>query len=89
MTKRKSKSSKSDNSPQKLKIVQPQTRNQGDYIRAIAENEIIFCTGPSGCGKSYIAAGVASQKLHFDQIDSIIITRPLVCTGKDIGSLPG
>lgn len=89
MTKRKLRSSKSENAPQKLKIVEPQTRNQKDYIRAIAENEIVFCTGPSGCGKSYIAAGVASQKLHYDDIDSIIITRPLVCTGKDIGSLPG
>jgi len=89
MTKRIQKKSKQENAPQKLKIVEPQTKNQKDYIRAIIENDIIFCTGPSGCGKSYIAAGISSQKLHHNEIDSVIITRPLVCTGKDIGSLPG
>lgn len=83
------KSSKKQNSPQQLKIVEPKTENQQEYIRSIAENDIVFCTGPSGCGKSYIASGIASQKLHYDQIENIIITRPLVCTGKEIGSLPG
>lgn len=83
------KSSKKQNGPQQLKIVEPKTKNQQEYIRSIAENDIVFCTGPSGCGKSYIASGIASQKLHYDQIETIIITRPLVCTGKEIGSLPG
>jgi len=83
------KSSKKQNGPQQLKIVEPKTKNQQQYIRSIAENDIVFCTGPSGCGKSYIASGIASQKLHYDQIETIIITRPLVCTGKEIGSLPG
>lgn len=83
------KSTKKQNGPQQLKIVEPKTENQQEYIRSIAENDIVFCTGPSGCGKSYIASGIASQKLHYDQIENIIITRPLVCTGKEIGSLPG
>lgn len=83
------KSPKKQNGPQQLKIVEPKTKNQQEYIRSIAENDIVFCTGPSGCGKSYIASGIASQKLHYDQIETIIITRPLVCTGKEIGSLPG
>jgi phosphate starvation-inducible PhoH-like protein len=83
------KSPKKQNGPQQLKIVEPKTKNQQQYIRSIAENDIVFCTGPSGCGKSYIASGIASQKLHYDQIETIIITRPLVCTGKEIGSLPG
>ena len=83
------KSPKKQNGPQQLKIVEPKTKNQQQYIRSVAENDIVFCTGPSGCGKSYIASGIASQKLHYDQIETIIITRPLVCTGKEIGSLPG
>lgn len=83
------KSSKKQNGPQQLKIVEPKTKNQQGYIRSIVENDIVFCTGPSGCGKSYIASGISSQKLHYDQIETIIITRPLVCTGKEIGSLPG
>lgn len=77
------------NNPESFKYLEAKTQNQKDYIRNIAENDVIFCTGPSGCGKSFIAAGLAAQKLHFNEIDSIIITRPLVCTGKDIGSLPG
>lgn len=65
------------------------TENQKNYIRSIIENDITFCTGPSGTGKSFIVAGVASEHLEKDKIETIIVTRPLVCTGKDIGSLPG
>jgi phosphate starvation-inducible PhoH-like protein len=71
------------------KVLVAKTENQKNYIRSIIENDIIFCTGPSGTGKSFIAAGIASEHLERDQIESIIVTRPLVCTGKDIGSLPG
>jgi phosphate starvation-inducible PhoH-like protein len=77
------------NQPERVKIVQGKTDNQLNYIRSIIENDIIFCTGPSGCGKSFIASGIAAQKLHNEQTDNIIITRPLVCSGKEIGSLPG
>ncbi len=73
----------------KIKSLEAKTENQRDYIRAIVENDIIFCSGPAGCGKSFIAAGIAAQHLHHNKIEQIIVTRPLVCTGKDIGSLPG
>lgn len=69
--------------------LEAKTENQKNYIRSIIDNEIIFCTGPSGSGKSFIAAGIAAHKLLKDEIDTIIVTRPLVCTGKEIGSLPG
>ena len=69
--------------------LEAKTENQKKYLRSIIEDEIIFCTGPSGTGKSFIAAGLASEHIMKDKIDSIIVTRPLVCTGKDIGSLPG
>ncbi len=73
----------------KLIPLEAQTENQKDYIRAIIENDIIICSGPSGSGKSFIAAGLAAHHLHHGQIQQIIVTRPLVCTGKDIGALPG
>ena len=73
----------------KIQHIEAKSHNQKEYIRAIIENEVIFCSGPSGSGKSFVAAGIASEHLHRGQIDQIIITRPLVCTGKDIGSLPG
>lgn len=69
--------------------LEAKTNNQKEYIRSIIENDITFCTGPSGTGKSFIAAGIASEHIFKDKIESIIVTRPLVCTGKDIGSLPG
>ncbi len=70
-------------------VLAAKTENQKEYIRSIIENDITFCTGPSGTGKSFIAAGIASEHLLKDKIETIIVTRPLICTGKDIGSLPG
>ena len=73
----------------KVQHVEAKTENQKLYIRSIIENDIVFCSGPSGSGKSFVAAGIAAEHLHRGDIEQIIITRPLVCTGKDIGSLPG
>ena len=73
----------------KPNVLEAKTENQRTYIRSIIENDITFCTGPSGSGKSFIASGIAARKLLKDEIDMIIVTRPLVCTGKDLGSLPG
>lgn len=72
-----------------VKQVEGKTDNQKDYIYSIMDSEIVFCTGPAGCGKSYIAAGMAAKYLFDEAYDQIIVTRPLVCTGKDVGSLPG
>ena len=87
MTKRRTR--KEESSPQKVKNLEAKTENQKEYIRNIIENDVVFCTGPSGSGKSYIASGIASRHLHNGDIDKVIVTRPLVCAGKEIGSLPG
>jgi len=73
----------------KIVPLSAKTENQKDYIRDIVDNDIVFCTGPSGCGKSFIAAGMAASLIFTKQVEQIIITRPLVCAGKDIGALPG
>ena len=82
------KNKKAKNQP-KENVLVAKTENQKTYIRSIVENDITFCTGPSGTGKSFIAAGIAAEHLVKDKIETIIVTRPLICTGKDIGSLPG
>lgn len=82
------KNKKSKNKTQQNVLI-AKTENQKNYIRSIVENDITFCTGPSGTGKSFIVAGIAAEHLQKDQVETIIVTRPLVCTGKDIGSLPG
>lgn len=83
------KKNKKNKTQPKPNVLVAKTENQKEYIRSIIENDITFCTGPSGTGKSFIAAGIAAEHLLKDKIDTIIVTRPLVCTGKDIGSLPG
>ena len=77
------------NDRRRIVPITAKTINQKDYIRDIIENDVIFCTGPSGSGKSYIAAGIAANHIYRDEVEQIIVTRPLVCAGKDIGSLPG
>ena len=88
-TKRQRREDLKRNNIQKVRPLEAKTENQKDYIISIIENDIVFCSGPAGSGKSYIAAGIAANHLHKGEIENIIITRPLVCTGKDIGSLPG
>jgi phosphate starvation-inducible PhoH-like protein len=79
----------SDEERRSVKQLEAKTENHKEYIRSILDNDITVCIGPAGCGKSYIVAGVFSQLLHSGKYDQIIATRPLVCAGKDIGSLPG
>ena len=77
------------NDRRRIVPITAKTINQKDYIRDIVENDVVFCTGPSGSGKSYIAAGIAANHIYRDEVEQIIVTRPHVCAGKDIGSLPG
>jgi phosphate starvation-inducible PhoH-like protein len=76
-------------SESKIKPLEAKTQNQKDYIRSIIENHVVLCSGPSGSGKSYCAAGIAAEHLHKGIIDKIVVTRPLISAGKEIGSLPG
>lgn len=69
--------------------IQGATPNQEEYIRSIDDSDIIFCTGPAGSGKSFIAAGLSAKYLLDGEYEQLIISRPLVCTGKEVGSLPG
>lgn len=71
------------------KQINAKTRNQKDYILSIVENDITFCFGPSGSGKSFISAGISSEHLIHGKTSQIIVTRPLVCAGKNLGAVPG
>ena len=87
MTARKKRSSRTPR--HSIKTVEARTENQKNYILSIVENDVTLCCGPAGSGKSYIAAGIAAEHLWRGEIENVVITRPLVCAGKDIGSLPG
>lgn len=67
----------------------PKTTNQIEYVRAICENQITFCTGVSGSGKTCLAFCLACEHLLENKIERIILTKPYVETGRGLGALPG
>ena len=67
----------------------PMNDRQRDYIDAIRDNQQVIVLGPSGTGKTFIAATKAANAYAMRQIDRIIVTRPNVSVGKDLGYLPG
>ncbi len=69
--------------------VKPLNYIQGEYLRAIHENQIIFGVGSAGTGKTYVAATYAASELFHRRIQKIILTRPNVETGRGLGFLPG
>ena len=71
------------------KQLKPKTKNQEEYIRAMVEADVVFCSGPAGSGKTSVAVGLACQYLIEEKIEKIIITRPVVESGRGLGYLPG
>ena len=70
-------------------IPPPKTHNQEAYLKAIEKNKITFCYGPSGTGKTMLATLFAMNELIHKRCSRVVLTRPLVQTGNDMGSLPG
>jgi phosphate starvation-inducible PhoH-like protein len=73
----------------KVKPLQAMTEAQGQLISQIQSKDITLVTGPAGTGKTYVAAGLAAEYLDTKQVSKIIITRPMVACGEDMGFLPG
>lgn len=69
--------------------LEAQTPSQKRYISAIRNHPLTFGIGPAGTGKSYCAGALAAQALEAGQIDRIILTRPAVEAGEQLGFLPG
>ncbi len=65
------------------------TINQKRYIQAIENNDLVFSIGPAGTGKTYVAVVHAVSKLKNGDISKIILTRPAVEAGENLGFLPG
>lgn len=71
------------------KILEPRNAGQRQMMRSVHQNDITFVFGPAGTGKTHVAVGLAVRGLRNKQFDRLIITRPLVQVGKDMGYLPG
>ena len=65
------------------------TEKQKTYINNLAKNNIIFSLGPAGTGKTYLAVAVAVSKLISGEVKKIILSRPAVEAGENLGFLPG
>lgn len=73
----------------KPRSLEPRNDAQAEVIDSVRTNDITFVFGPAGTGKTHIAVGLAVRGLRFGKYDRIIVTRPLVAAGKDMGYLPG
>ncbi len=71
------------------KSIKPKTLGQKRYIDAIKENDIVFGIGPAGTGKTYLAMAMAIQAFKNKKVNRIILTRPAVEAGENLGFLPG
>lgn len=73
----------------KRDLVRPKTRNQREYIKKIFNNQIVFAIGPAGTGKTYLATAAGLYFLREKKVERIILVRPVVEAGENLGFLPG
>jgi phosphate starvation-inducible PhoH-like protein len=71
------------------KSVRPKSTGQKGYVDAISSNVIAFGIGPAGTGKTWLAVAMAVRALQAKEVDRIILTRPAVEAGENLGFLPG
>ncbi|WP_291402173.1 PhoH family protein [Daejeonella sp.] len=70
-------------------VIKARTANQRKMVDSISKNDIIFAIGPAGTGKTYTAVALAVRALKNKEIKRIILTRPAVEAGENLGFLPG
>lgn len=69
--------------------IRPKTKGQSRYVQAMEKQEIVFAIGPSGTGKTYLAVAMAVNFLKKGKVNRLILTRPAVEAGEELGFLPG
>ncbi len=70
-------------------VIRMKTANQMAMVEAVAKHDIVFAVGPAGTGKTYTAVAIAVKALKNKEVRKIIITRPAVEAGENLGFLPG
>ena len=70
-------------------VVRAKTDNQKRLVEAAEKHDLVFAVGPAGTGKTYTAVAIAVRALKNKEVKKIIITRPAVEAGENLGFLPG
>lgn len=71
------------------RVIQPKTGGQREYLQLIVQNDIVVGIGPAGTGKTYLAVAAAVDALSRKRVRRIILARPAVEAGENLGFLPG
>ncbi len=71
------------------KKIKPQSVNQRKMVELMRKNDMVFAIGPAGTGKTYVGVALAVQALKNKEVKRIILTRPAVEAGENLGFLPG
>ncbi len=71
------------------KLIKAQTANQRKLVELMGRNDMVFAIGPAGTGKTYTGVALAVKALKEKQVKRIILTRPAVEAGENLGFLPG
>jgi len=65
------------------------SKNQNEFVNSCSKNDIVFVVGPAGTGKTFISVVLAVKALKEKNVKKIVITRPVVEAGENLGFLPG
>lgn len=79
---------KFDDNKSRVDLV-PRNENQAKYIEALGKADQVIVFGPAGTGKTYVVSTFAANAYHMKEVNKVVITRPHIPVGKDIGFLPG
>lgn len=71
------------------KIIKARTSNQRKMVDSSGKNDLLFAVGPAGTGKTYTAVAIAVKALKDKEVKKIVLTRPAVEAGENLGFLPG
>ncbi|MGE0109823.1 MAG: PhoH family protein [Bdellovibrionales bacterium] len=74
---------------EEIQKVKPKTPNQAALLEAMAQNNLVIAEGPAGTGKTYLAISAAVEALEDGRVDRIILSRPAIEAGENLGFLPG
>ena len=70
-------------------FISPRNKSQGEFLSSIYDKDIAFGIGPAGTGKTYLAVAAAVNHFIEEKVNKIILTRPAVEAGENLGFLPG